>query len=183
MLMKISKSTLTTHLYLTRSCLISPPVLQCILPVFSAVFSFCVLSIKPFHYHLCLRLQILWFKLSTYKMSRCHNTPCTLLACYSTKIWSFKCMLNSWNWKKKIGNYPHDLTCHATVNHHMKTVDVCHYTTAKIPEILVEPACINTILRHYAHFWIFWQESFGAHKKRPAARGSWLEAWAHRLAK
>ena len=36
---------------------------------------------------------------------------------------------------------------------------------------VVEPACINTILRHYAHFWIFWRESFGAHKKRLAARG------------
>ena len=39
---------------------------------------------------------------------------------------------------------------------------------------VVEPACINTILRHYAHFWIFWRESFGAHKNRLAARGSRL---------
>ena len=30
-LMKITKSTLTTHLYSTRSCLISPPVLQRVL--------------------------------------------------------------------------------------------------------------------------------------------------------
>ena len=36
---------------------------------------------------------------------------------------------------------------------------------------VVEPACINTILRRYAHFWIFWRESFGARKKRLAARG------------
>ena len=33
---------------------------------------------------------------------------------------------------------------------------------------------INTILGHYAHFWIFWREFFVARKKRLAARGSRL---------
>ena len=34
------------------------------------------------------------------------------------------------------------------------------------------PHVINTILEHYAHFWIFWREFFVARKKRLAARGS-----------
>ena len=38
------------------------------------------------------------------------------------------------------------------------------------------PHVINTILRHYAHIWIFWREFFVARKKR-------LEARARRLAK
>ena len=38
------------------------------------------------------------------------------------------------------------------------------------------PHVINTILRHYVHFWIFWRESFEARKKRLAARGSGLKA-------
>ena len=36
------------------------------------------------------------------------------------------------------------------------------------------PHVINTILGHYAHFWIFWREFFVARKKRLAARGSRL---------
>ena len=35
---------------------------------------------------------------------------------------------------------------------------------------------INTILGHYAHFWIFWREFFVARKKRLAARGSGSQA-------
>jgi len=45
------------------------------------------------------------------------------------------------------------------------------------------PHVINTISRHYVRFWIFWQESFDARKKKLAARGSRLEARARRLAK
>jgi len=38
------------------------------------------------------------------------------------------------------------------------------------------PHVINTILRHYVRFWIFWQESFEARKKRLATRGSVSQA-------
>jgi len=36
------------------------------------------------------------------------------------------------------------------------------------------PHVINTILRHFVRFWIFWRESFEARKRRLAARGSRL---------
>ena len=36
------------------------------------------------------------------------------------------------------------------------------------------PHVINTILGHYARFWIFWRESFEPRKKRLATRGSRL---------
>ena len=39
---------------------------------------------------------------------------------------------------------------------------------------IASPHVINTILGHYAHFWIFWREFFVARKKRLAARGSRL---------
>ena len=38
------------------------------------------------------------------------------------------------------------------------------------------PHVINAILGHYARFWIFWRESFEAHKQRLEARGSRLAA-------
>ena len=38
--------------------------------------------------------------------------------------------------------------------------------------VMEHPAIINTKLGHYAHFWIFRRESFGARKKRLAARRS-----------
>ena len=45
------------------------------------------------------------------------------------------------------------------------------------------PHVINAILGHYAHFWIFWRDSFEARKQRLAAHGSRLEARVRRLAK
>jgi len=36
------------------------------------------------------------------------------------------------------------------------------------------PRVLNTILGHYARFWIFWRESLEARKKRLAVRGSKL---------
>ena len=47
----------------------------------------------------------------------------------------------------------------------------------KVPRVFAYmkyPALINAILGHYARFWIFWRESFGARKLRLAARGSRL---------
>ena len=35
---------------------------------------------------------------------------------------------------------------------------------------------LNTILRHYAHFWIFWRESFAKRGSRLVAHGSSLQA-------
>ena len=77
--MKISKSTVTTHLYSARSCLISPPVLQRVL--FSALFSVFSQN-KPSTIT----------RVTDYNVHECRDPSCQLMKCHAVTTLQLPCL-------------------------------------------------------------------------------------------